>query len=58
MAKSKKTKYVIVSSSDYNFLTREVERYLAEGYELAGGVSTAISVRDQYSIVYSQAVTL
>lgn len=57
MAKAKKTKYVVVTSSDYNFFISQVQKHLEAGYELVGGVSAVIDTRNQHAVVYLQALT-
>lgn len=58
MAKNKKIKYIVVSNNNYTLFVEQIEKYLSEGYELVGGVDTAIDVRNHNAVIFFQALSL
>ncbi len=51
-------KYIILTSSDASDLSRQVMEHLAEGWELAGGVSASVSESETYIYgTFAQALT-
>lgn len=48
---------ILASRDDYTTLQAEVTRYLNDGWELAGGLSTSVFANQyQSSVLYTQAV--
>ena len=54
--KNNNIKYAIVQDSNLASFVSKINSLLEEGYELQGGVSSTLSVKQQNDIIYTQSL--